>query len=125
MTARSQQGQATVELALLLPVVALLGWILVELGALATDNVRLWHAAREAARVGVVDPDPAAIVEAARASGLSPIEVKVQPGPEERIQGEPLTVGVTYRPSFDAPLIGRIVTGLVLRADATMRIERP
>lgn len=125
MFAPSQRGQATVELALLLPFVALFAWALVELGSLATDNVRLWHAAREAARVGAVDPDPAAIREAAEASGLHPIEVGVRPGPEGRIQGEPLTIDITYRPEFTAPLIGDLLDRIVMTAEATMRIERP
>lgn len=125
MLARRQQGQATVELALLLPFVALFAWALVELGSLALDNVRLWHAAREAARVGAVDPDPAAIRQAAEATGLRPIAVSVQPGTESRIQGEPLTVDVTYRPAFSAPLIGNLLEGIVMTARATMRIERP
>lgn len=122
---RSQRGQATIELALCLPFVALLGWVLVELGSLATDNVRLWHAAREAARIGAVDPDPTAIREAAEASGLGPLELTVRPGPDARVQGEPVTVAVTFQPSSSAPLIGTLIERVVLSAEATMRIERP
>lgn len=125
MSATSQRGQATVELALLLPVVALLAWTLVEIGAIAVDNVRLWHAAREAARVGAVEPDLSAIREAAEASGLHPLELDVRPDVEERIQGEPLTIRVVYRPRSTAPLVGHLFEGVVLTADATMRIERP
>ena len=113
------------ELALLLPVVALLAWALVEVGAIAVDNVRLWHAAREAARVGAVDPDLSAITDAAEGSGLGPVELSVRPEAEGRIQGEPLTVRLVYRPSSSAPLIGDLFDGVVLTADATMRIEQP
>lgn len=125
MTIRAQKGQATVELALLLPVVALLAWALVEVGAVAVDNVRLWHAAREAARVGAVDADLSAITDAAEGSGLRPIELTVRPDAEDRVQGEPLTVRVAYRPSSRAPLIGALLEGVVLTAGATMRIEQP
>lgn len=109
----------------MLPVVALLAWALVEVGAIAVDNVRVWHAAREAARVGAVDPDLSAITDAAEGSGLRPIELTVRPDVEDRIQGEPLTVRVVYRPSSRAPLIGDLLDGVVLTADATMRIEQP
>jgi len=120
-----QRGQATIELALLLPVVTLFAWALVEIGMVATDNVRLWHAAREAARVGVVDPDPTAIREAAERSGLDPIVLSVRPGAEGRIQGEPLTVTLSYRPTSSAPLIGKLFEAIVMTAEATMRIEQP
>jgi hypothetical protein len=123
--ARSDHGQATVELALLLPVVALLAWALVEFGSIAVDNVRLWHAAREAARVGAVDSDPSAIRDAAERAGLRPLEIDVRPDAEARMQGEPLTVRLVYRPASRAPLIGNLVEGITLTADATMRIEQP
>jgi Flp pilus assembly protein TadG len=121
----SQRGQATVELALLLPFVVLFAWVLVEIGMIATDNVRLWHAAREAARVGAVDPDPSAIRAAAASSGLHPIDLSVRPGAEGRIFGEPLTVSVTYRPTSSAPVIGKLFETVVMTAEATMRIEQP
>jgi Flp pilus assembly protein TadG len=52
---RRERGQATVELALILPVVALILAALVQTGMVVVDHVRLWHAAREAARAAVVD----------------------------------------------------------------------
>lgn len=113
------------ELALLLPFVALLAGCLVEIGCLATDKVRLWHAAREAARVGAVDGDPKAIREAAEAAGLRPLEVRVDPGSEARIQGEPLTVAVSYRPATKVPVIGSLLGRDVMTAEASMRIEQP
>lgn len=120
-----ESGQATIELALLLPVVVFLALVLVQIGLLASDNVRLWHAAREAARVGSVDDDPTAIRDAADRSGLSPISVRVEPVPQDRVQGEPLTVYVTYRPVTRVPLLGRLMGGLEMSATAAMRIEQP
>src|SRR5687767_12231332 len=125
MARPSDEGQATVELALLLPLVALLAACLVEVGALATDKVRVWHAAREAARVGAVDSDEKSIRAAAEQSGLDPLEISIHPHPEARIQGEPLTVDVTYRPDATIPLVGRLFDRGMLRARATMRIEQP
>lgn len=122
---RSEYGQATVELALCLPILAVLIALLVEAGGLATDHVRLWHAAREAARVAVVEPDPSQARSAAERAGLAGIEVTIEPTTDARVRGEPLTVTVIYRPAGRVPLIGRLFTGVVMRAEATMRIERP
>lgn len=125
MPGERESGQATIELALLLPVLVFLALVIVQMGLLASDNVRLWHAAREAARVGSVDDDPAAIQDAADSAGLSPISVRVEPVPQDRIQGEPLTVYVTYQPGARVPVLGRFMDGLEMSAAATMRIEQP
>lgn len=125
MFGRTESGQATVELVLLLPVLVFLALVLVQIGLLASDNVRLWHAAREAARVGAVDDDPTAIRDAAERAGLAPISVRVEPIPQARVQGDPLTVYVTYRPVARMPLLGRLLGGVEMSAIATMRIEQP
>ncbi len=121
----SEDGQASVELALCLPILAVLIALLVEAGGLATDHVRLWHAAREAARVAVVEPDESQARSAAERAGLEGIELSIEPATDARVRGEPLSATVTYRPAGRVPLIGRLLTGIVMRAEATMRIERP
>lgn len=123
--ATSQRGQATVELALCLPLVALIFGAVVEVALVAADQARLWHAAREAARVAVVDPDPAKARAAAEEAGLEPVDVSITPEPRYRVQGEPLRVALTYRPSARVPLVGELFELIELHADATMRIERP
>ena len=85
--ARSEDGQATVELALCLPILAVLIALLVEAGALATDHVRLWHAAREAARVAVVEPDISQARSAAQRAGLDGIEITIEPATDARVRG--------------------------------------
>jgi Flp pilus assembly protein TadG len=47
---RLERGQATVELALVLPVVVLLLMILIQAALVAKDQLLVQHAAREAAR---------------------------------------------------------------------------
>lgn len=90
------------------------------------DQIRLWHAAREAARVAVVDPDPDEIQAAAERSGLANLRVGVEPETAVRTAGEPLTVTLAYRPDGYFPLFGEaFFGGLTLRAEATMRIESP
>jgi len=122
---RSERGQATLELALCMPVFALLMAMLVEAGGLATDHVRLWHIAREAARVAVVDPDEAEARAAAARVGLDDVDLDIDPGVDARVRGEPLTVTASYSPNGRVPLIGELFRSLTLRATATMRIERP
>jgi hypothetical protein len=88
------------------------------------DQVRVWHAAREAARASAVEPDPEAAREAAAASGLRDVEVAVEPHAEERSPGHPTTVHVSYPYDSRVPVVGAVFDRFVLEADATMRIER-
>lgn len=89
------------------------------------DQMRLWHAAREAARTAVVNSDEQAIRSAAARSGLSPLEISIDPDTFRRTSGSPLTVELSYRPDGRVPVLGSFVEGLSLSASATMRIERP
>ena len=121
----AEAGQATLELALTLPIVAVLLAALIEVGLLVADQGRLWHAAREAARVAVVDPDMADVRAAAQRPGLAPLELAVSPDPHLRRQGDPLTVSVRYRPPGRVPIVGALFRRVALDAEATMRIEQP
>ena len=125
MLRREERGQATIELALCLPILALALASLVEVGLLVSDQVRLWHAAREGARIAVVDPDTENVRSAAEAAGLEPLEVEITPGPADRGPGEPLTVALTYNPRTRVPLLGALFERTELHASATMRIEQP
>jgi hypothetical protein len=118
-------GQATVELALALPILALLLAGVVEVGLLVGDQARLWHAARDAARVAVVDPDEVDIRSAAEEGGLRPVELKISPAPDLRRQGDPLTVSLAYSPAARVPVFGVLLDRVRLEARATMRIEQP
>lgn len=125
MMSRGQGGQATIELALCLPLLAALAGAIMWVAGIATDHVRVWHAAREAARIAAVDADIDAIEGAATAGGLEDLDVVVEPAPEARTRGEAVTVTVSYRPAVGIPLLGVIAPGLVMSAHSTMRIERP
>ena len=120
-----QSGQTTVEFALCLPIVAIVLGGIFEVGMIGLDQIRLWHASREAARVAVVDPDVTAAEQAAARSGLQPLEISIDPPVLERTTGDPLTVTLHYRPPGRVPLIGGVFDDLTLDASATMRIERP
>lgn len=121
---RPDRGQATVELALVLPLVVLLLLMLIQGGLLVRDQILATHAAREAARAAAVDVDPAAGRRAAQAAGpLDPSRLRVRVvhrgGPGSR-----LLVHVAYDSPTHLPLVGRFLGDVRLRASASMRVER-
>lgn len=122
---QNERGQSTVELALCLPLIVIVLAAVVQVGVISIDNVKVWHAAREAARVAAVDSQRAEIVGAAERSGLDRLDVVVEPADLYRRQGEPVTVTVSYAPSTSVPVIGSLFDKLVLDAAASMRIEQP
>jgi Flp pilus assembly protein TadG len=115
-----QSGQATVELALVLPVIVMALLAVIQTGIVARDQLGVAHAAREAARAASVDRDPGAAGSAAR-QVLQRAEVEVGPRPAV---GEPIRVRVTYREHTDLPLVGPLFPDPELHATATMRVER-
>ena len=120
-----ERGQTTVELALCLPIVALVLAAVVEVGLLVADQARVWHAAREAARVAAVDDDLDDIEYAAARSGLRNLKLTVDPDAVHRRQGDPVTVSVTYEPEGRVPMIGELFERLELHGAASIRIEQP
>lgn len=122
---RDARGQATVEFVLCLPFVALLLAFSVEVALLGFDRARVWQAAREAARVAVVDPDPAAASAAANRVGPGPLDLAIDPPAHLRRQGGSLSVSVRHHREGVIPLIRELFGDVELRARATMRIEVP
>ena len=123
--AAREHGQATVELALCLPIVLLVLGALAEVGLIASDQIRLWHAAREAARAAVVDHDPSAARDAAEGAGFESLHLTVRPEPALRRAGDPLSVSISYDRPAVVPLVGALFDQVALHAGVTMRIEVP
>jgi Flp pilus assembly protein TadG len=123
VAARDTSGQATVEAALVLPLVVLLLLTVVQVGILVRAQVLVTHAAREAARAAAVDPDRNAAVDAAEhASSLDASRMRVDV--EGRgARGSHVTVRVTYDSATDVPLIGALIGDIHLEGEATMRVE--
>ena len=118
-------GQATLELALLLPALAVILSVLVQVGLTGVDQVRIWHAAREGARVAAVSSSNKDVETAATRGGLEGLHVEVTPSASYRRPGEPVTVTVSYAPSWRTPLVGSLIGPNRLTAQASMRIEQP
>ncbi len=97
---RRQRGQATVELALTLPFVAMALLLVVQVLLVAQGQLAVQHAAREAARAAAVDPDLAAATAAAVHGPLPAAGtwVTVEPPADGRVR-----VQVTHLPAHRRP----------------------
>jgi Flp pilus assembly protein TadG len=110
-------------LALVLPVLVLLGLGAVQVGSTVHDQVLAVHAAREAARAAAVDPDPDSARAAALRSGVLEadrlvVTVKGRSGPGSRVTAE-----VRYRSAVRVPLLRTALPEVTVTAHATMRVE--
>jgi Flp pilus assembly protein TadG len=113
-------GQATVELALVLPVLLGLVFVALQMAVIARQQILAIHAAREAARVASVDPDRGHAVAAAK---------RVLPGAQVVLAarpaaGEPQAVDVIDRVPVHLPLLAPFVREVRVSAHAAMRVER-
>ena len=117
---RAAHGQASVELALVLPVLVLLLLALVQTALVARDAVLVQDAARAAAREASVGASAGRVRDAARRS-LPGVSIDVQRGDQV---GDPVVVVARYRDRTTLPLVGPLFPDVELRARATMRAER-
>lgn len=120
---RLDGGQATVELALGLPVVVLGLLLVLQLALVGRDQLLLTHSTREGARAASVDPAPGAARAAALAStsALRPDRLDV----EVRRRGSRVEVRARYRSSTDLPIVGALVPDPELHSVLVMRLEQP
>lgn len=123
MARGKERGQATVELALVLPLVVLFALVVVQAALVANARLLVSHAAREGARAAAVDPNQAAAAEAARGSlGVpgSRLAVSLRGGSAE---GDLITVTVVYSVATDVPLVGQLIGDVEVESSVTMRVE--
>lgn len=131
---RGQQGQALIELSVLILVVMLLGLAAVQFGILYGVRVRVEHAAREGARyaaVHVLDPNAQASIinHTIDAVGgdlkpaLTAADVSVTT-PQGAVGDRPVVVTVTYNCPLTIPLMRSILPNPTrMQVRALMRIE--
>lgn len=118
------RGQAAVELALVLPLVAALALALLQVALVVRDQVLVVHAAREGARAAAVSDDPGAAQAAALAgASLIPDRVVVEASGRGEA-GSRVRVLVRYVSVTDLPLVGPLVGDVELSGSASMRVER-
>jgi Flp pilus assembly protein TadG len=118
---REDGGQATVELALVLPLVCLMLLALVQVGLVVHAHLLVVHAAREGARAAAVDPHPSA-AHLAVVAGV-PLDRDRLDVTTREAGGGLVQVEVRYRYATDVPLVGALLGEVDLTARATMRRE--
>lgn len=124
MKARSRDdGQAAVELALCLPLIAALALMLLQVALIVRDQVLVTHAARAAAREAAVSADPSAVQAAAVAAGhLDPARLRVSVRGRGR-PGSQVVAVIVYSAPTSVPLVGTLVGDVHLSSSAAMRVE--
>jgi Flp pilus assembly protein TadG len=120
-----ERGSATVEFALVLPLVLVMALALVQVGLLVKDQVVVEEAARAGARQAAVTVDDLEVRDAAVAAAVSldadALEVSVDRGGGA---GAAVTVTVVYHAPVDIPLVSWLFPQSVdLTGAATMRQE--
>ena len=115
------RGQATVELALCLPLLFMFLLGIVQLVVIVRDQLAVQLAAREAARAAAVaaPPAPAAERAANRAVTLRPLMVAT------RLSIDAVTITVSHVTPTDVPMIGALLPDFTVSAQATMALEPP
>lgn len=117
------QGQATVELVLVLPVVVLALLLVIQVGLIARAQVVVVNAAREGARAAAVDGPGAARPAAVRSPGIDDGRAAVATSTEPGETADLIRVTVRYRVPTDVPLAGPLVGDPTLTAEVVMRAE--
>jgi hypothetical protein len=120
---RGQSGQATVELALLLPLVCALLVAALEVGLVLRAQVLLVEVARQAARQASLAPGPGGDDpdELARRVGLDPQRLEVVV--ERSSSSHTVTVVARYRQPFSVPFLAVGHPVLTLSTHLTVREE--
>jgi Flp pilus assembly protein TadG len=119
--AADDDGQAAVELALVLPLVFVVLLAVVQVVLVARDQLAVVHAAREGARAAAVAADPVGegTASARTSAGLDGDRLSITVAPS----GTTVVVTVRYRAPTDVPLVGALVGDVTVTGTATMRVE--
>ena len=122
--AASQSGQATVEFALVLPVIAVVAVGLLQVGVSVANQLAVELAAREGARAASVSADVAGAATRAAARTTS-LDVTVEATVEATASGEVVAVRVEFVDDVTIPFIGRFIGPIRHSATAFMALEPP
>ena len=124
MSSRSERGSATLEFALILPILLLLALALVQVGLVVRDELVLVGAARAAAREAAVTPDDVRVRSAMAASAPGLDTARVDLSVQRTARGDPASVSLVYDEPMRVPFIEWLFPSKVtLRTSASMRQE--
>lgn len=117
----TESGQATVELAIILPFIVLIAAGLIQCGLIVVNQLAVWNAARNAARAAAISPDPQ--IDAQRAANsavdLRPLQVIIT------TTDDVVSARVVYIDHTNLPLIGVLFPQISLEATVAMLREIP
>ncbi|HEX2765873.1 MAG TPA: TadE/TadG family type IV pilus assembly protein [Candidatus Limnocylindria bacterium] len=127
-----ERGQSLVELAAILPILLLLLLGILDLGRAVAAYNSVSNAARSAARVAVVDQNPAAVeqqaIEEGFGLGLTPADIEFDANANDDdpclLQTCEVSVSVSYQYTAATPVIGFIVGPITVRSETRLPIER-
>lgn len=106
----------------MLPVVLVLILALIEVGSVAREQIQLWAAAREGARMAATNPDVnAAVAAAGDALGALTDRTRITVT-RPAVVGQIARVDLTLLHTIDLPLVGDLT--FEIEAGAGMRVER-
>jgi Flp pilus assembly protein TadG len=117
----SDDGQATVELTLALPLLCLFVLGMVQVAVIGRGQLAVQLAAHEAVRAAAVSADPATAAPNAahHAISLRPLDVQIES------DDTTITVTVSYVDHTDVAMAGGLLPDVTLQARATMAFEPP
>lgn len=124
-----EEGQALVEMAIVLPILLLLIFGLVEVGKIYGTYLSMNSIVRDAARNGAVGATDVEINQLVHDRGTlftSPgLAITISPTEANRRRGQPLTVSINYSVPINTPIIMSMLPNpFPLQAACTMRIEQ-
>lgn len=120
MVFRKEQGQATVELAILIPVLAVFLLLIIQVALVVRQHVLVVNASRNVARELSVNDDRNRAIAIARSSAPnSKVSISRPSKP-----GEYLSVKVSDRVESSLPLIGVIFPDVTVSNETVMRVEK-
>ncbi|MCF8563832.1 pilus assembly protein [Alicyclobacillus tolerans] len=123
---RGEDGQALVEFALVLPVLALFLMGIIDFGRILSADLTVSEAARDAARYASIGASNAQITQvvAADAATLGPsVTTEIQPA-GTRVSGSTVTVTVADMVSVFDPLLAAFLgSAFQVQSQVTMRVE--
>ena len=116
---KPDSGQATVELALVMPMIIGLLLIILTAGLVVRDQLAVWHAASAGARAASISPDSPEVVQQAVESEvqLRPIHLRIVR------EGDLITVEAKYPRTIGLWLFKFITPPLILSATVTMHVQ--
>jgi hypothetical protein len=112
-------GQATVELALVMPLIIGLLLIILNVGLVVRDQLAVWHAAGAGARAASISPNSPDIVQQAVEDEVWLRPLHLQITRDEQL----ITVDVQYPRTINLWLIKHFVPPLTLSASVTMHVQ--